>query len=100
DAHYVYHYDEYGRLTEKTDRIPAGVIRTADERTQHYNYESLHPTVHHLRIQYREPLAEGRTLYDQLGRRTGEGGCGRVGAVTGSASTVRTPGAGAGGGGG
>ncbi|EFN8262123.1 hypothetical protein EB651_24205, partial [Escherichia coli] len=20
DAHYVYHYDEYGRLTEKTDR--------------------------------------------------------------------------------
>ncbi|HDK0059057.1 TPA: RHS repeat protein, partial [Escherichia coli] len=33
DAHYVYHYDEYGRLTEKTDRIPAGVIRTDDERT-------------------------------------------------------------------
>ncbi|TPV67903.1 RHS repeat protein, partial [Escherichia coli] len=28
DAHYVYHYDEYGRLTEKTDRIPTGVIRT------------------------------------------------------------------------
>ncbi|MFO6426956.1 hypothetical protein ACLBOM_19925 [Escherichia coli] len=28
DAHYVYHYDEYGRLTEKTDLIPAGVIRT------------------------------------------------------------------------
>ncbi|HGT3910777.1 TPA: hypothetical protein ACM28N_005249, partial [Escherichia coli] len=28
DAHYVYRHDEYGRLTEKTDRIPAGVIRT------------------------------------------------------------------------
>ncbi len=35
DAHYVYHYDEYGRLTEKTDLIPAGVIRTDDERTHH-----------------------------------------------------------------
>ncbi|EIG6609533.1 RHS repeat protein, partial [Escherichia coli] len=33
DAHYVYRHDEYGRLTEKTDRIPAGVIRTDDERT-------------------------------------------------------------------
>ncbi|MEF4663240.1 hypothetical protein U9044_22635, partial [Escherichia coli] len=22
DAHYVYRHDEYGRLTEKTDRIP------------------------------------------------------------------------------
>ncbi|WP_256934035.1 hypothetical protein, partial [Escherichia coli] len=22
DAHYLYRYDEYGRLTEKTDRIP------------------------------------------------------------------------------
>ncbi|EFB2247076.1 RHS repeat protein, partial [Escherichia coli] len=37
DAHYVYHYDEYGRLTEKTDRIPTGVIRTDDERTHHYD---------------------------------------------------------------
>ncbi|MBB8124539.1 RHS repeat protein, partial [Escherichia coli] len=24
DAHYVYRYDEYGRLAEKTDRIPEG----------------------------------------------------------------------------
>ncbi|SJF12461.1 rhs core protein with extension [Shigella sonnei] len=37
DAHYVYHYDEYGRLTEKTDLIPTGVIRTDDERTHHYD---------------------------------------------------------------
>ncbi|MFZ5012793.1 type IV secretion protein Rhs, partial [Escherichia coli] len=41
DAHYVYHYDEYGRLTEKTDRIPTGVIRTDDERTHHYHYDPL-----------------------------------------------------------
>ncbi|EED1691950.1 RHS repeat protein, partial [Escherichia coli] len=33
DAHYVYHYDEYGRLTEKTDRIPTGVIRTTSGPT-------------------------------------------------------------------
>ncbi|EFH6477660.1 TPA: RHS repeat protein, partial [Escherichia coli] len=33
DAHYLYRYDRYGRLTEKTDLIPEGVIRTDDERT-------------------------------------------------------------------
>ncbi|GHL41598.1 hypothetical protein ECZU28_15930 [Escherichia coli] len=73
DAHYVYHYDEYGRLTEKTDRIPAGVIRTDDERTHHYHYDSLHRLVHYIRIQYEEPLVESRYLYDPLGRRTETG---------------------------
>nr|WP_250997875.1 DDE-type integrase/transposase/recombinase [Escherichia coli] len=32
DAHYLYRYDRHGRLTEKTDLIPEGVIRTDDER--------------------------------------------------------------------
>ncbi|WP_252859801.1 RHS repeat domain-containing protein, partial [Shigella sonnei] len=67
DAHYVYHYDEYGRLTEKTDRIPTGVIRTDDERTHHY--DSQHRLVFHTRIQHGEPLVESRYLYDPLGRR-------------------------------
>ncbi|EPE5478428.1 type IV secretion protein Rhs, partial [Escherichia coli] len=58
DAHYVYHYDEYGRLTEKTDRIPTGVIRTDDERTHHYHYDSQHRLVFHTRIQHGEPLVE------------------------------------------
>lgn len=40
DAYYVYRYDEYGRLTEKTDRILAGVIRTDDERIYYYYYDS------------------------------------------------------------
>ncbi|OVC16547.1 hypothetical protein UP87_27315, partial [Escherichia coli] len=31
DAHYLYRYDRHGRLTEKTDLIPEGVIRTDDE---------------------------------------------------------------------
>ncbi|EFZ39655.1 protein rhsE [Escherichia coli EPECa14] len=69
DAHYVYHYDEYGRLTEKTDRIPTGVIRTDDERTHHYHYDSQHRLVFHTRIQHGEPLVESRYLYDPLGRR-------------------------------
>ncbi|EFG5157687.1 RHS repeat protein, partial [Escherichia coli] len=72
DAHYVYHYDEYGRLTEKTDRIPTGVIRTDDERTHHYHYDSQHRLVFHTRIQHGEPLVESRYLYDPLGRRTGK----------------------------
>ncbi|EEX9776358.1 RHS repeat protein, partial [Escherichia coli O157] len=49
DAHYVYRHDEYGRLTEKTDRIPAGVIRTDDERTHHYHYDSQHRLVFYTR---------------------------------------------------
>lgn len=60
DAHYVYRHDEYGRLTEKTDRIPAGVIRTDDERTHHYHYDSQHRTVFYAdtawRATGREPL--------------------------------------------
>ncbi|EIP7085875.1 RHS repeat protein, partial [Escherichia coli] len=52
DAHYVYRHDEYGRLTEKTDRIPAGVIRTDDERTHHYHYDSQHRLVFYTRIQH------------------------------------------------
>ncbi|MFA8121244.1 RHS element core protein, partial [Escherichia coli] len=60
DAHYLYRYDEYGRLTEKTDRIPAGVIRTDDERTHHYHYDSQHRLVFYTRIQHGEPLVESR----------------------------------------
>ncbi|ENO0519156.1 RHS repeat protein, partial [Escherichia albertii] len=72
DAHYVYRHDEYGRLAEKTDRIPEGVIRMHDERTHHYHYDSQHRLVFYTRIQHGEPLVESRYLYDPLGRRTGK----------------------------
>ncbi|EOQ56975.1 protein rhsD [Escherichia sp. KTE31] len=91
DAHYLYLYDEYGRLTEKTDRIPAGVIRTDDERTHHYHYDSLHRLVHYIRIQYEEPLVESRYLYDPLGRRTGKRVWRRVRDLTGGMSLSRRP---------
>ncbi|MFO6484883.1 hypothetical protein ACLBR5_19965 [Escherichia coli] len=45
DAHYVYRYDEYGRLAEKTDRIPEGVIRMHDKQNHHYHYDSQHRLV-------------------------------------------------------
>ncbi|MCY6462874.1 RHS repeat protein, partial [Escherichia coli] len=51
------------RVTEKTDRIPAGVIRTDDERTHHYHYDSQHRLVFYTRIQHGEPLVESRYLY-------------------------------------
>ncbi|EPO2588368.1 RHS element core protein [Escherichia albertii] len=72
DAHYLYRYDRYGRLTEKTDRIPAGVIRTDDERTHYYHYDSQHRLVFYTRIQHEEALVESRYFYDPLGRRTGK----------------------------
>ncbi|WP_280077399.1 hypothetical protein, partial [Escherichia coli] len=45
-------YDRHGRLTEKTDLIPEGVIRTDDERTHRYHYDSQHRLVHYTRTQY------------------------------------------------
>ncbi|HEI4071502.1 TPA: RHS repeat protein [Escherichia coli] len=91
DAHYVYHYDEYGRLTEKTDRIPTGVIRTDDERTHHYHYDSQHRQVFHTRIQHGEPLVESRYLYDPLGRRMAKRVWRRERDLTGWMSLSRKP---------
>ncbi|EGO9057269.1 RHS repeat protein [Escherichia coli] len=91
DAHYVYRYDEYGRLTEKTDRIPEGVIRTDDERTHHYHYDSQHRLVFYTRIQHGEPLVESRYLYDPLGRRTGKRVWRRERDLTGWMSLSRKP---------
>ncbi|HCP3858537.1 TPA: RHS repeat protein, partial [Escherichia coli] len=91
DAHYLYRYDEYGRLTEKTDRIPAGVIRTDDERTHHYRYDSQHRLVFHTRIQHGEPLVESRYLYDPLGRRMAKRVWRRERDLTGWMSLSRKP---------
>ena len=91
DAHYLYRYDRYGRLTEKTDRIPTGVIRTDDERTHHYHYDSQHRLVFYTRIQHEEPLVESRYLYDPLGRRTGKRVWRRERDLTGWMSLSRKP---------
>ncbi|EPA4273011.1 RHS element core protein [Escherichia coli] len=91
DAHYVYYYDEYGRLTEKTDLIPAGVIRTDDERTHHYHYDSQHRLVFYTRIQHGEPLVESRYLYDPLGRRMAKRVWRRERDLTGWMSLSRKP---------
>ncbi|MCV4859490.1 RHS repeat protein, partial [Escherichia coli] len=91
DAHYVYRHDEYGRLAEKTDRIPEGVIRMHDERTHHYHYDSQHRLVFYTRIQHGEPQVESRYLYDPLGRRTGKRVWRRVRDLTGWMSLSRKP---------
>ncbi|HHC4715034.1 RHS element core protein [Escherichia albertii] len=91
DAHYVYRYDEYGRLAEKTDRIPEGGIRMHDERTHHYHYDSQHRLVFYTRIQHGEPLVESRYLYDPLGRRTGKRVWRRERDLTGWMSLSRKP---------
>ncbi|MCX3640581.1 hypothetical protein J5I21_28030 [Escherichia coli] len=43
--------------------MPEGVIRTDDERTHRYHYDSRHRLVHYTRTQYAEPLVESRYLY-------------------------------------
>ncbi|HBA1599281.1 TPA: RHS repeat protein, partial [Escherichia coli] len=91
DAHYVYRHDEYGRLAEKTDRIPEGGMRMHDERTHHYHYDSQHRLVFYTRIQHGEPQVESRYLYDPLGRRTGKRVWRRERDLTGWMSLSRKP---------
>ncbi|EEX9932123.1 RHS repeat protein, partial [Escherichia coli] len=80
-----------GRLTEKTDLIPEGVIRTDDERTHRYHYDSQHRLVHYTRTQYEEPLVESRYLYDPLGRRVAKRVWRRERDLTGWMSLSRKP---------
>ncbi|HDD9523503.1 TPA: RHS repeat protein, partial [Escherichia coli] len=91
DAHYLYRYDRHGRLTEKTDLIPEGGIRTDDERTHRYHYDSQHRLVHYTRTQYEEPLVESRYLYDPLGRRVAKRVWRRERDLTGWMSLSRKP---------
>ncbi|WP_257257499.1 RHS repeat domain-containing protein, partial [Escherichia coli] len=91
DTHYLYRYDRHGRLTEKTDLIPEGVIRTDDERTHRYHYDSQHRLVHYTRTQYAEPLVESRYLYDPLGRRVAKRVWRRERDLTGWMSLSRKP---------
>ncbi|HDW7100784.1 TPA: RHS repeat protein, partial [Escherichia coli] len=91
DAHYLYRYDRYGRLTEKTDLIPEGGIRTDDERTHRYHYDSQHRLVHYTRTQYAELLVESRYLYDPLGRRVAKRVWRRERDLTGWMSLSRKP---------
>ena len=91
DAHYLYQYDSYGRLTEKTDLIPEGVIRMDDERTHRFTWDNQHRLVHYTRIQHEEPLVESRYIYDPLGRRTGKHVWRRERDLTGWMSLSRRP---------
>ncbi len=91
DAHYLYRYDRHDRLTEKTDLILEGVIRTDDERTHRYHYDSQHRLVHYTRTQYAEPLVESRYLYDPLGRRVAKRVWRRERDLTGWMSLSRKP---------
>ncbi|MDF9132953.1 rhs element protein RhsC, partial [Escherichia coli] len=91
DAHYLYRYDRHGRLTEKTDLIPEGVIRTDDERTHRYHYDSQHRLVHYTRTQYEEPLVESRYLYDPPGHRVAKRVWRRERDLTGWMSLSRKP---------
>ncbi len=86
-----YSYSTTGRLTEKTDLIPEGGIRTDDERTHRYHYDSQHRLVHYTRTQYAEPLVESRYLYDPLGRRVAKRVWRRERDLTGWMSLSRKP---------
>ncbi|HDO7578894.1 TPA: RHS repeat protein, partial [Escherichia coli] len=73
------------------DLIPEGGIRTDDERTHRYHYDSQHRLVHYTRTQYAEPLVESRYLYDPLGRRVAKRVWRRERDLTGWMSLSRKP---------
>lgn len=71
DGRYVYRYDRYGNLVEKGERVPAGAVRSGDERAHHYGYDRQHRLV-----RYRctegysgRSITESRYVYDATGRR-------------------------------
>ncbi|WP_346587880.1 RHS repeat-associated core domain-containing protein [Escherichia coli] len=71
-------------------KMPAD-IRTDDERTHRYHYDSQHRLVHYTRTQYAEPLVESRYLYDPLGRRVAKRVWRRERDLTGWMSLSRKP---------
>ncbi|EAA7387863.1 RHS repeat protein [Salmonella enterica subsp. enterica] len=68
DADYFYHYDEYGRLTDKDERR----VRNGGSYTHHYSYDHQHRLTHYRLMQQGNTLTESRYAYDPLGRRTGK----------------------------
>lgn len=71
DLHYLYRYDESGSLMEKCTSVPAGAIRSGNEKTHHYRYDSQHRLVHY-RLTHgfsNRDITESRYVYDATGRR-------------------------------
>lgn len=65
DVEYFYHYDEYGRLTEKDERR----IRHDGNHVHQYDYDSQHRLTHYRLMQNSDTLTESRYMYDPQGRR-------------------------------
>jgi len=73
DTLYLYRYDASGNLTEKHTHVPAGAIRSGNEKTHHYSYDRQHRLVHY-RLTHgfgNQEITRSRYLYDAMGRRVG-----------------------------
>jgi RHS repeat-associated protein len=73
DTLYLYRYDASGNLIEKSTHVPAGAIRSGNEKTHHYSYDRQHRLVHY-RLTHgfgNQEITRSRYLYDAMGRRGG-----------------------------
>ncbi|MEZ2603754.1 RHS repeat-associated core domain-containing protein, partial [Kluyvera intermedia] len=73
DTLYLYRYDASGNLIEKSTHVPAGAIRSGNEKTHHYSYDRQHRLVHY-RLTHsfgNQEITRSRYLYDAMGRRVG-----------------------------
>uniref|UniRef100_UPI002ED9EA80 RHS repeat domain-containing protein n=1 Tax=Enterobacterales TaxID=91347 RepID=UPI002ED9EA80 len=65
DAHFYYHHDHHGNLTEKDERA----IRKFGSHTHHYRYDPQHRLVEYQQRQNGYIHIKSRYRYDPLGRR-------------------------------
>ena len=74
NAHYLYHYDNHGRLTRQEINLPPGAVHMSGELVRHYRYDHQHRLVAYVceQIWSRKVISESRYVYDPLGRRIGK----------------------------
>lgn len=72
DERYTYRYDKSGNLTEKRRYLSGWTGEEyAPDETHHYNYDQSHRLTQYRRDDDGQTTAQGRYVYDPLGRRVG-----------------------------
>lgn len=73
DERYTYRYDKHGNLSEKCRYLSGWTGEEyAPDETHHYHYDQSHRLTRYTREDDGKPTAQGRYVYDPLGRRVGK----------------------------
>ncbi|KFC77190.1 RHS repeat-associated core domain-containing protein [Buttiauxella agrestis] len=73
DERYTYRYDKHGNLSEKRRYLSGWTAEEyAPDETHHYHYDQSHRLTQYRREDDSQTSAQGRYVYDPLGRRVGK----------------------------